>query len=71
MSELTPREREVVAYVARGWKNQKIASALGISVETVDRHIRNAAERIPGNGKPRYKCLLWFFNLHQEEDEAA
>ena len=37
---LTPREREVAAYLSTGATNQQIAGALGISVGTVKKHLQ-------------------------------
>ena len=38
---LTRREREVAALVAKGMSNRQIASALGLSPRTADRHVQN------------------------------
>lgn len=35
---LTPRQREVLGLVARGWRTKEIAAALGLSVKTVESH---------------------------------
>jgi DNA-binding CsgD family transcriptional regulator len=43
---LTPREREVIALVADGRTNGEVAHALGISPETVRKHLENAYERL-------------------------
>lgn len=36
--ELTAREREVALLIARGEPNREIATALGVSIKTVDTH---------------------------------
>jgi DNA-binding CsgD family transcriptional regulator len=43
---LTEREAQVVAMLARGLQTKQIASTLGISVKTADRHIQNAYRKI-------------------------
>jgi two-component system response regulator NreC len=44
--ELTPREREVLTYIAEGYTNREIADALIISVKTVDRHRENIMRKL-------------------------
>jgi PAS domain S-box-containing protein len=46
LTPLTAREREVLALVADGMTNGKAASALGISAETVQSHVRNAMSKL-------------------------
>jgi DNA-binding NarL/FixJ family response regulator len=43
---LTEREAEVVAMLAGGLQTQQIASELGMSAKTADRHIQNAYRKI-------------------------
>ena len=45
IEELTERELEVVAGVARGLTNQGIGSSLGVSVETVKTQVVNANDK--------------------------
>lgn len=68
MSDLTKRQAEVVERVARGLPDKQIAHELGISIDTVDFHIRQAAARIPGDAPPRRKFTLFFFGI---ETDAA
>jgi two-component system response regulator NreC len=46
MDELTPREREVLTYIAEGYTNREIAEALVISHKTVDRHRENIMRKL-------------------------
>jgi DNA-binding NarL/FixJ family response regulator len=39
LDQLTPREREVLQYIARGYMYKEIAQALGISAKTVEAHV--------------------------------
>jgi two-component system response regulator NreC len=43
---LTPREREVLTYIAEGHTNREIAEALIISHKTVDRHRENIMRKL-------------------------
>ena len=43
---LTPREREVIAYIAEGRTNGEVGRLLGISPETVRKHLENAYEKL-------------------------
>ena len=43
---LTPREAEVLGWVARGWTNPEIATALFISPQTVRKHLENIFEKL-------------------------
>ncbi len=45
-AELTPREREVLDYLAQGFLYKEIADKLGISYETVHTHIRRIYEKL-------------------------
>jgi two-component system, NarL family, response regulator NreC len=44
--DLTPREREVLTYIAEGFTNREIADVLVISVKTVDRHRENIMRKL-------------------------
>jgi len=43
---LTPREREVLGYVAAGWTNRRIGEALFISDKTVEFHVSNVMGKL-------------------------
>ncbi|MHB2018573.1 MAG: response regulator [Candidatus Xenobia bacterium] len=43
---MTPREREILAAIAEGWNNQKIAQTLHISEETVKSHVKSIFRKL-------------------------
>jgi len=43
---LTPREKQVLSQIAYGLSNDEIASAFGISVETVKEHVQNILRKL-------------------------
>ena len=43
---LSPRELEVLGLIARGYRNQEIASALVLSLSTVKVHVRHIFEKL-------------------------
>lgn len=43
---LTPREREIVGLLARGYRTKEVAAELGITVLTVQTHVRNIYEKL-------------------------
>lgn len=46
IAKLTPREREVVVLIARGFTYRETAAELGISVKTLENHIHNLFEKL-------------------------
>lgn len=56
---LTGRQREIAQLVAEGKSAKRIAREVGISRYTAEAHIRDAASRIPGDGPPRWKLVLF------------
>ena len=48
---LTVRERQVAAAVARGLRNKEIAEELGISAETVKRHLASIYGKLAVHGR--------------------
>ena len=54
---LTPRQRQIVAYLADGASYSKIARALGITERTVRMHVVNVAAHCSGDGSPLRRVL--------------
>ena len=46
LAELTPREREVLELIGRGYPNKRIAIELGLSEKTVKTHVRHVLEKL-------------------------
>jgi DNA-binding NarL/FixJ family response regulator len=45
-SAITPRESEILSLLARGYRSKEVADALGITVPTVNTHVRNIYETL-------------------------
>lgn len=69
MAELppTPRQREILAYVAAGWRNAAIAAHLGISELTVRAALSDCYRRLGvtrgdahQTGGPRTLAAIWW-----------
>jgi pimeloyl-ACP methyl ester carboxylesterase/DNA-binding CsgD family transcriptional regulator len=54
---LSPRETEVLGLVAAGESNGQIAARLGISINTVERHVANRSRKIHARG--RAEATAW------------
>jgi two-component system nitrate/nitrite response regulator NarP len=46
MSELTPRERELLAALSEGRSNAQLAARFDISIQTVKFHLKNVYEKL-------------------------
>jgi DNA-binding CsgD family transcriptional regulator len=46
IDRLTPREREVVVLIARGYTYKETAADLGISVKTLENHMHNIFRKL-------------------------
>jgi DNA-binding NarL/FixJ family response regulator len=55
--QLTPREREVVALIARGCTNKQIAAALVVSGATAERHVANILSKL--GLRSRVDVAIW------------
>lgn len=56
---LTGREREVAKLAGEGLSRKAIAAELGIALDTVDTHMKNLAEKVPGNGRRQVRIALF------------
>jgi two-component system, NarL family, nitrate/nitrite response regulator NarL len=51
LSRLSPREREVLALLGRGWSNSRIGDELFISPHTVRTHVQNILQKLEMHSK--------------------
>ena len=63
IEELTDRELEVVAGVARGLTNHAIGTCLGISVETVKTHVVNAKGKLGASDRTQMAVTSLLYGL--------
>lgn len=54
---LTPREREILALLAKGWSNKLIARELNVAVGTVKVHVKHILKKL--NLKTRTEAAVW------------
>jgi DNA-binding NarL/FixJ family response regulator len=57
LDELTAREREVLRLIARGYRYKEIASALHLSVKTVETHVSNVLRKLQLSS--RHELTRW------------
>lgn len=67
LDELTKQERVVLALVAKGWRNGRIASELSISIRTVESHLTNIFGKL--NVKSRTEAALYAIHVEQSQKE--
>ncbi|GBD10419.1 Response regulator protein VraR [bacterium HR23] len=63
LSDLSPREQEVLSYMARGYRNDSIAQALYLDPKTVERHINSIYNKLgecPENMHPRVYAVMMY-----------
>ena len=51
MSPLTPREIEILQYIADGYLNKQIAAELGISEQTIKNHVTSILRKLNANAR--------------------
>jgi len=56
-SILTPRETEILAYIARGYMNKQIAHELGLSEHTIKNHLSSIMHKLEVNDRTQAVVL--------------
>ena len=62
LDQLTPREREVLRYIARGYTYRDIAAELTISVKTVESHVSSVLRKLQLSN--RHQLSNWASERH-------
>jgi DNA-binding NarL/FixJ family response regulator len=69
LQALTPREREVLHHLARGYSYKRIAARLGISARTVESHVGNVLRKLQLTSRHEVSHWAATRGLVAEEDE--
>jgi FixJ family two-component response regulator len=59
LPQLTYRKLTILLHLEAGLGYKEIADALGIHPDTVRGHVIEIAMKLPGNGPPMDRVLLW------------
>jgi RNA polymerase sigma factor (sigma-70 family) len=60
---LSPREREVLAWTAQGKSARQIGEILGISKRTVDEHVQRAEQKLNARNKTHAVVLAIHYGI--------
>ena len=74
-SPLTPRELEILSYVARGYINKQVAHKLGVSEQTVKNHMTSVLRKLDANDRTQAVVLAlhygWISPRMEKPSEQA
>jgi DNA-binding CsgD family transcriptional regulator len=56
---LTPREREILHWIAEGKRDSEIATILNLSVRTVEQHVRTCLRKLDVETRTAACAVLW------------
>ena len=59
LDQLTPREREVLQHIARGYLYKEIGQRLGISVKTVEAHVSSVLRKLQLSTRHELTTWAW------------
>ena len=57
LDQLTPREREVLRLIARGYSYKEVAARLSLSVKTVETHVSSVLRKLQLSS--RHELTTW------------
>jgi len=56
---LTPREREILHWIAEGKRDSEIAAILNLSVRTVEQHVRTCLRKLNVETRTAACAVVW------------
>jgi DNA-binding NarL/FixJ family response regulator len=68
LDQLTPREREVLRHIARGYMYKEVAARLGISAKTVEAHVSAVLRKLQLSS--RHELSRWAAQRHLVDFDA-
>jgi DNA-binding NarL/FixJ family response regulator len=68
IDQLTPREREVIQHIARGYLYKEVAQRLGISVKTVEAHVSSVLRKLQLS--TRHELTTWAWERFDPPEEG-
>jgi DNA-binding NarL/FixJ family response regulator len=71
LETLTPREREVLHHLARGYAYKRIAARLGIGTRTVESHVRAVLRKLQLSSRHEVSHWAATRGLIEDEDDEA
>lgn len=58
-TQLTPREKEILVLLAKGYANAEISSELHISIYTVQNHVSNLLQKLDVRNRSAASAIYW------------
>jgi RNA polymerase sigma factor (sigma-70 family) len=71
LNVLTPRERDVALLAARGLSNRQIAGELGLSIHTVNNHLKRIYAKLEISSRTELAWRLQYMDLHTGEESST
>jgi len=68
VDQLTPREKEVIQHIARGYLYKEIGQRLGISVKTVEAHVSSVLRKLQLS--TRHELTTWAWERFEPPDRG-
>ena len=68
---LTPREREILHWIAEGKRDSEIAKILNLSVRTVEQHVRTCLRKLNVETRTAACAAVWRANVQAKGDRLV